>query len=212
MRKHNEDFNPADHIDREEVVEILKAHTRSDGSHSGMRLDTLCKRINKDFAYHRHGKVKQWLRAHRNIESTKRADFKFVSDAELEERENRRADELRKKQEKENLKEANFSTLKTLVETDDRFEQRYPQYGPETWSWSIVFDDRYSLSCSTTHKGLTVELGASDPDGPERNVLPYLSGGPKLEAEDPAQLVEVLEQFDAFVQDLLDMGGVKLGK
>lgn len=192
-------------FDVEKVVGVLSSHERSlgDGSYeySGMRLQTLTKRLGVAYQERFAHRIVRELQKHPNIEGSKRAPLKYVSDAELERRQKAADEKQRSKEEVKAIEDYNWEALQSLVASHEDLESEDGFTPRKSW-YKVMYDGRYRLDFRVRKKDIRVKVGPAR-DSEERKVFRSFTEGHHLHFDSVEGIVEALEAFDTYVQTIM---------
>lgn len=211
----NELDNP---FDADEVAEVLSKHKnynhRSMQDYSGMTLHRLAKELDVNlypYGAKDRNKICDELREHPNIERSKRAPLKYVSDEELQRR--KEAKEYRERMDKlqDRIKAEALMELARLIEDDDDL---VCESKPTDRNWRIGWKDMYHLEISIIANGESVFLDVNlnskwdaNQDNPAKRVV---NRSRRLIVYNVVDLLPAVRAYHSMVLELDDLGA-KLG-
>jgi hypothetical protein len=199
-------------LNETKIVHILSKHRDEYGDVKGMKLKTLCGKL--DIVFPRNVmEQQQMIRtivSFKNVERSAKgtSDFQYLSNEEIEKREAERKAATEAKEKASNRIDAHVAAITTLLEMDPNFKPSYdldlyPHMKPSRQGIFCVYKDRLNLQMIFNSSTGTIYLQISEK---YTKSMAMDWGGVTLSVEDASKLVDTLESVQAFLDTLLGLG------
>ena len=191
-------------FDVEEVVKELAKNKKPGGhpelrqEYNGMHLKTLAKRLDVYYSKSEEWDIAKDLRRHKNIEYGDRTPVKYVSDEELERREEEKKAIAKAKEKKESTEARHWEELQELVASHEDLQETQDDYTQRSSWYRTEYKEEYSVIFEV--QGMQVKMDISPRLGTE-NYRVHQSAQTVI-VENIESVLPTLEAVDTFTKAL----------